>query len=565
MTTLAHAIFGLALTLATWRALTQEWPDQLGDPAVASALRILVPFAAAAGSALSIAAGRLGGDPARSFRHDALSSFGLFVGLAFIALGPAPRDALGLAAMLILAVRLIPAAWWTIRFGAPPLFVFALCFSAYSGIAAWRVAASNPLGDQVFYLLAADRLTQGDLDATIDPERFMALVGIPPQPSDVPMHVANAPTGPRQIQGYVLSALIAPGWIVAGELGATLVIAALAALAAMQMWLLLGETVADPRVARATWALFALLAPFTTLAAHIYPNALAAALITTGYRYAFTARHRRYALAGVLLGATAFLNPRDGLVLLALAVFVFKSGRAAFTRFALAAGAVVVVAAVTSFFVYGIPLPYAGYLVWLIAPAAGLPPESTFTFYLWVGLPAMLFDRAHGLAAFAPWLFIAAVGVAAALRADRARLLPAAATIAASLAVLSLFRYWEGGYAPPGRYLLDVLPLAAPFVAYGLVRMRTAPLRAVAFALIALGAIATLAYAAVPTTALNTAFDDKLQQLLDAMFGASPIGWLPLFQPITPDWFVGAYLRAVPAIAGVAALAWIGRRAVARE
>ncbi len=564
MTTLAHALFGLALTLTTWRALVQDWPDQFGDPAVASALRLLIPFAAAAGSALSIAAGRLGGDPARSFRHDALSTLGLLVGLLFIALGPAPRDAIGLAGMLILAARLVPAAWWTIRFGAPPLFVFALCLSAYSGIATWRVASSLPLGDQVFYLLAADRLTHGDLDATIDPARFSALVGIPPQSSDVPMHVANAPAGPRQIQGYVLSALIAPGWIVAGELGATLVIAALAAWAALQTWLLLGETVPDPRVARVTWALFALLAPFTTLAAHIYPNALAAALITTGYRYAFTARHRRYVIAGAVLGATAFLNPRDGLVLLTLAPFVVMQGRVVFMRFAMSAGAVVLLAAVTSFVAYGISLPYAGYFVWLVAPSAGLPPESTFTFYFWVGLPAMLFDRTFGVAGFAPWLFIAAAGVASALHADRARLLPAAVTIAASLGALSLFRYWEGGYAPPGRYLLDVLPLAAPFVAYGLARMTSVPLRAVALALIGLGVVATLAYAAVPTTALNTAFDDKLQEILDAMFGASPIGWLPSFQPTTPDWYVGAYLRVLPAIAGVVALAWLGIRARAR-
>jgi hypothetical protein len=173
----------------------------------------------------------------------------------------------------------------------------------------------------------------------------------------------------------------------------------------------------------------------------------------------------------------------------------------------------------------------------------------------------MLFDRTFGLAGFAPWLFIAIVGIRTALRDERARLLPAAVTIVASLAVLSLFRYWEGGYAPPGRYLLDVLPLAAPFVAYGLLQMRTLPLRGLAAALIVLGVIATLAYAAVPTTALNTAFDDKLQQLLDAMFGASPIGWLPSFQPTTADWYVGAYLRALPAVAAVAGLAWLGVRA----
>src|SRR5207244_6274315 len=105
-----------------------------------------------------------------------------FVGLAFIALGPGPRDAIGLAAMLILVARLLPAAWWTIRFGAPPLFVFALCLSAYGGIATWRVAASLPLGDQVFYLLAADRLTHGDLAPTIAPAPFPELARLPPQP-----------------------------------------------------------------------------------------------------------------------------------------------------------------------------------------------------------------------------------------------------------------------------------------------------------------------------------------------------------------------------------------------
>jgi hypothetical protein len=176
----------------------------------------------------------------------------------------------------------------------------------------------------------------------------------------------------------------------------------------------------------------------------------------------------------------------------------------------------------------------------------------------------MLFDRALGVAAFAPWLFIGAAGVASALRADRARLLPGAVTIAASLAVLSLFRYWEGGYAPPGRYLLDVLPLAAPFVAYGLALLSTESLRPVALVLIVLGVAASLAYAAVPTTALNTAFDDKLQEILDAIFGASPTGWLPSFQPTTRDWYVAAYLRVLPAVAGVAALAWLGIRARTR-
>jgi hypothetical protein len=39
---------------------------------------------------------------------------------------------------------------------------------------------------------------------------------------------------------------------------------------------------------------------------------------------------------------------------------------------------------------------------------------------------------------------------------------------------------------------------------------------------------------------------------------------LPSFQPTAPDWYVAAYLRALPAVAGVAALAWFGARVRAR-
>jgi hypothetical protein len=129
-----------------------------------------------------------------------------------------------------------------------------------------------------------------------------------------------------------------------------------------------------------------------------------------------------------------------------------------------------------------------------------------------------------------------------------------------SLVVLSLFRYWEGGYAPPNRYLVDVLPLIAPFVAYGLIASRNVPMRAVAAVLVGASALVTLFLLAVPSAALNSAFEDKPQQLLEAALGIDPLGWLPSFQPITPDWWIGAYLRLVPAVLIVAALGWHGAR-----
>src|SRR5712692_6207364 len=250
MATIAHIAFGATLTAMMWRALAQEWPDQLGDPAVAAALRIVFPLAAAAGSALSVAAGLVGADTRRALRHDAASALALFVGLFVIALGPIPRDVIGLVVVLVLVARLLPAACLVVRSGAPPVFIFALCFAAYAGLGAWRVASSLPLGDQVFYLLAADRVAHGDFDARIDEGRFFRVLGIPPTPSDTATHVVNAPAGPRLIQGYAFPALLAPGWVAAGELGATLIVALFAAWTAMQTWLLLGELLPGSRVAR---------------------------------------------------------------------------------------------------------------------------------------------------------------------------------------------------------------------------------------------------------------------------------------------------------------------------
>src|SRR5438093_5728077 len=509
MRSIAHAAFGIAVTAIIARALDQPWlAQQLGDAWTVDALRAGIAVATITGTVLSLVSGYVSREYARAFRHDALSACALLVAVFVLALGGISRDTAGLVFVLVVAVRLLPAAWWAARFGAPPLFVFALCFAFYAPLAGWRVAASLPLGDQVFYLLSAEKLAHGSLDATIDPRRFYELIGVDPQPVDAATHVAATPTGLRLVQGYALPAIVAPGWLLGGEVGATLVISLFAAWAATQTWLLLGETVGDRHAARIAWALATFCAPVALAAVHVYPNAVGAAVIATGYRLAFTARHRHAAIAGGLLGATALLNPRDGFVLLALLPFIRDWPRAQIVRFLFGAAALVLVAALVSLVTFGIPLPYVGY-VFGTAAAQTIDPEPTWTFHFWVGLPAILFDRVFGIAGTAPWLFIAALGAATALRARRAMLIPAAFATATSLILLSLFRLWEGGYAPPNRYIVDILPLATSFVAYGLI-VGAAPLwRATVAIAIAVSALMTAFLLAVPSASLNSAFEDK--------------------------------------------------------
>ena len=64
----------------------------------------------------------------------------------------------------------------------------------------------------------------------------------------------------------------------------------------------------------------------------------------------------------------------------------------------------------------------------------------------------------------------------------------------------------------------------------------------------------------MPARALNDAFQQQLQDLFDVSLGVNPLSWLPSFIPVTPDWYVGAYLRLIPAVAIVVLLVWYGAR-----
>lgn len=556
----AHAICAAALTLVLWRALTQVWIDELtGDLVARDVVRWAVPAFSAAASALAIAVGRLSARPLRFLALDALSWAGLLVVLFTLAQGRLDRDYIGALYVIALVVRLAPAASACIDADRPWPYLFATAFTAYAALAAWHQAASLPLGDQVHYLLTADRLARGSVDATLDVELFRRLTTLTPNDLDIATHALGTAFGPRAIQGYALPLVILPGWLAAGRLGAELVVALVAAAASVMTALVLRDTIASARLRGAVWAMATFLAPAVLLAFHIYPNAFGAAALGAAYRFGFTAPARRPLLAGVAAGLTLFLNPRDGLVLLILLAALWWVGRSELARFAAGVAAVGLVASASNALLYGLPLPYAGYLVG-VGRAQELVGVSTFSFEFWIGLPAMLFDRTFGVAGVAPWLFIAVAGLPAALRADRRRLAPAAIAVGASLVVLSIYRYWEGGYAPAARYFVDVIPLLAPFVAYGLLVIRDWWMRAFAALLVGTSALATLLLCAAPARALNDAFQQQLQDAMGHVLGVSPIGWLPSFVPTTPDWYVGAYLALVPALAIVGVLAVYGRR-----
>ncbi|MGH2379016.1 MAG: hypothetical protein ACRDGT_11135, partial [Candidatus Limnocylindria bacterium] len=650
MTTVLHAALAVGGTFVLWRAalrVAQGAPDD----AVAAAFPMAVLIATAFGSLAALAAGRekaaamapgseevAGTAPAHPTRPrsaarmlalDAATLGGAAWWLFVLTLAPWTRELGGVSLVLIAAARLAPGALAVATLRAPSWLAFVVALGGYGALAAWLPAASLPFGDQVHYLLAAEQLRLGSLEAGGGAELFRSLVGFAPGPADVATHVADTPLGPRPIQGYALQLLLLPGWAVAGRLGAHLTMAAVAAWASWQTFLILrdlhrgahfdtrregsgGGAQLDPSlegqreglsassllpaaVAGWTWVLASFTAPMALLATHLYPNMLGAALIATAFRAGFTAPVRRPALAAGVLALTLFLTPRDGVALLVLLPFLLWPGarRAAGSLVSrlrrpdrsvvIATGVVALVAVVLNAALYGLPLPYAGY-AFGTAQAQALTQEPSITPRFWIGLPAILFDRTLGLAGSAPWAFVGLLGLVPLLRLEqglrrhdpeaRAVLLPAALTVGLSVLALSFFRLWEGGYAPPNRYFVDVLPLWTPFVAAGLVlasgRLRVeragrlvkvtpgAVVRALVAVLLFASALMTVVLAGVPMTALNTAFDHQFRDAMARILGLDPLAWLPSFQPVRPDWYVVAYLRLVPALAFAAGLVLLG-------
>ncbi len=94
-------------------------------------------------------------------------------------------------------------------------------------------------------------------------------------------------------------------------------------------------------------------------------------------------------------------------------------------------------------------------------------------------LPAMAFDASKGLFTNNPALLLLFVGLPLWCKQARRLFWPAAAVFVASLALLAGFPQWQGGYAPSGRYLMEIVPLLLPAIGFALLQWRNLAARLV--------------------------------------------------------------------------------------
>jgi hypothetical protein len=324
------------------------------------------------------------------------------------------------------------------------------------GLAAARVQAQvGPEGDEPHYLMVADSLLR-DHDLALERDyadgRYRAFHPAPLAPH---YRVRGREGAIYSLHAVGLSLLVLPAYALAGYAGASFFMALLAVWLAYEMRELLRAWTSEGAETTA-WVLV-LSPPLVHYAGLVFTEVPAALIVAAGLRHGRgPASWRTAAAAGLAVAFLPWLNVRYA-VLTALVVLFALSARPP-RRSALAWVVPSVVSAVAialhHFRLYGFFDPRRVY---------GRRPELALS-GLPVGLPGLFFDQEFGLLVYAPVFALAVPGLVALWRRSRRGAVVAMAMIVAVTLTAGAWPMWRGGFNPPARFLVPVVPALALLV-----------------------------------------------------------------------------------------------------
>lgn len=343
---------------------------------------------------------------------------------------------------------------------------FPALLALYVVVAARAQSQVGAEGDEPHYLMVADSLLRdGDLDLERDYAlgRYRAF-----HRGDLAPHYRK-----RGKEGQIyslhavgLSLLVLPAYAVGGYPGASFFMALLAALLARELRALLREVCPD--VAEGVAWVVGLSPPLLHYAGLIFTEVPAALVLTAALR---RARREGQGFGGALfVGAAIALLPWLNVRYSPLALVLLLYALAGRPRRPVAAGLVlptllsVAGLAVYHHALYGFYDPRRVY---------GARPELAWR-NLPEGLQGLLLDQEFGLLAYAPVFALALPGLAGLFRRRPALTAASAAMLAVVLVTAGSWPMWRGGFNPPARFLVPLLPALAVGLAAWLRRGFTA-------------------------------------------------------------------------------------------
>jgi hypothetical protein len=388
---------------------------------------------------------------------------GAFVGrclgllwLPVLVLAGAPVAGLGaLTGPPLLAVALagVAASLFGSGFRPPRLLLLLAVLVVYATVSARVQLQVGPEGDEPHYLMVADSLLRdGDVSLERDYQegRYRAFYDRALRPH---YRVRGRDGEIYSLHAVGLSLLVLPAYALGGYPAASYFMALLAALLVFELRELLIRAGESEGGAEGVAWLAALSPPLIHYAGLIFTEIPAALLVAVALRRGWDAgrlRLRGGLLVGGALAALPWLNVRYAPLSLILVVYVL-AGRPRL-RAAVASvlpGVLSAIGLATYYHaLYGFFDPRRVY---------GRHPEMSLG-TVPEGLPGLLLDQEFGLLVYAPLFALAAPGLLALAR-RRPRLgLCALALVGVVVGVAASWHMWRGGFNPPARFLVPIVP-----------------------------------------------------------------------------------------------------------
>jgi hypothetical protein len=329
-------------------------------------------------------------------------------------------------------------------------------FLLYAAIAAREQLQVGPQGDEPQYLMVADSLWH---EGNLSPEkgfsegRYLAFHDGPLAPH---YRVRGKDGQIYSLHAVGLSLLVLPAFAMGGYPAASFFMALLTALLAWQIRELLRTVSGSDLLAEGMGWVVALSPPLIHYPGLIFTEVPAALILATLLRHAPEGRGWKLQTAlglGILLAFLPWLNIRYAPLALILLVYGLWSRleRSRTLTYVLPSLVSAVGIAAYHSVLYGFFDPRRVY---------GRRPELSLG-NVPEGLQGLLLDQEFGLLVYAPVFVLALPGFWSYWRKDRRQSVTSIVLLGAVLLTAAAWPMWRGGFNPPARFLLPVVPVLA--------------------------------------------------------------------------------------------------------
>lgn len=266
------------------------------------------------------------------------------------------------------------------------------------------------------------------------------------------------------LPGFTLAPVILPNVSLAARYGAVFEMLLLATLVIILTWVWTKQITKNRKVAYIASGLLAITYFFSGLAGYFYPDMLTSALLVL----AMILVERYYSkliiqvVLGFILGFMVLVHIKTlALVIPVLLVLSYvlwtKKRKLPWSTFLI----------VAVFVAYYLVTSHQWFGYW-IAPTGNGAGGSTFGDNPLMSISAMLFDSYRGLLVYNPILIFIFLGLPLWFKKNRRVLIMTISVTILYFIGLSLYFQYNGGDAPLGRYLIDILPLYIPALAFAI-------------------------------------------------------------------------------------------------